>query len=176
MDIEMASNRDGLDACRIIHDLNPETRIIVITVHSEDDIIFDAYYSGIVDYILKDATKEKIISAIYSAIRGDSPIRPVIAAKIRSEFRKLMAKEAEAVTIYEMVNLLSKTESSILVMIGLGYSRRQIAERKFIEISTVKTHINNILKKFKMKKASEVVDFLKKKGVFNILVSHFHDQ
>ncbi|MEW5814013.1 MAG: response regulator transcription factor [Spirochaetota bacterium] len=174
MDIEMASQQDGLTACRVIHNSYPEAKIIVITVHSEDHIIFEAYYAGIVDYILKDASKDEILSAIFAAIRGESPIRPVIAAKIRSEFCQLMAKEKEAEKIYNLIRLLSQTESSILVMIGQGYSRRQIAERKFIELSTVKTHINNILKKFSMKKTSEVIEYLKKTGTFDILCSNFH--
>ena len=83
MDIEMETRTAGLEASEQILNALPDTKIIILTVYEDDEFVFNAFQLGVCDYILKNASREEIISCIQDAYAGSSPIRPVIAEKIR---------------------------------------------------------------------------------------------
>ena len=93
MDIEMETRTAGLEASEQILKLLPDTKIIILTVYEDDEFVFNAFQLGVCDYILKNASGEDIISCIQDAYAGSSPIRPVIADKIRREFQRVRKSE-----------------------------------------------------------------------------------
>lgn len=170
LDIEMESREAGLHAGRQILGMLPETKIVMLTVYDDDATIFRTYEMGAVDYLFKDATPAKIVEAIRDAHQGTSPIRQEIAQRMRQEFRRLKRSEESLMQVIKMVRQLSSTESSIVVLLTEGLSRKEICERRFIEMSTMKTHIRSILQKMQVKTTGELVDLVLRENLLPYLM------
>lgn len=173
MDVEMETRTAGLDAARSILAALPQTKIIILTVYEDDETVFQAFRLGVSDYFLKNSPPEEIISCVWDAYKNLSPIRPVIAKKIRDEFRRIKKQEDSILYTMHTVSQLTQTELDILNLTAEGYTRQQICEIRCVELSTVKTQIHNILKKFGSSSMQELVatldschifDYLRKKG------------
>lgn len=169
MDIEMETRTAGLEASNQILTLLPETKIIILTVYEDDEFVFNAFQLGVCDYVLKNASKEDIISCIQDAYEGSSPIRPVIAEKIRREFQRVRKSEQSFLYCLHIITQMTQTEIDILDLLSQGYSRAQICEIRCIELSTVKTHITNILKKFQKNSTAEVIALMNNLQIFDYI-------
>ena len=169
LDMEMESRDAGLQAGYQVVSMLPETRIIMLTVYDDDATIFRAYEMGAADYLFKDAPIDKIIEAIRDAYHGTSPIRQEIAQRMRREFRRLKRSEESLMQVVKLLRQLSGTESSIVVLLTEGLSRAEICERRFIEMSTLKSHIRNILQKMQVKNTSELVELVRHENLLPYL-------
>jgi two-component system vancomycin resistance associated response regulator VraR len=161
MDIEMDMKNDGIIAAKHILEQLPNIRIVFLTVHEDDETVFNAFETGAVDYVLKSSPSAEIVKSIRSAKRGESPIRPEIAYKIRSEFsriRKNQAKLFEAMTILQQ---LTPTELEIVDLLLVNKKIADIAKIRQVEMSTIKSQINVILKKFNKRRTKEVTALLR---------------
>ena len=147
----------GIRAAGQILSMYPETRIVILTVYEEDELVFSAFQLGACDYMLKNASSDEIISAIKQAWAGQSPIRPEIAGKIRSEFQRVKTYESSFLYMLNLLSSLTVAELDTLYLISSGYTRKQICEARCVEMSTVKSQIHQILKKFGKKKITEVI-------------------
>lgn len=169
MDVEMERHDAGIIAGYQILALHPETKVIMLTVHEDDEAIFRAYEMGAVDYLFKDADTEKILGAIRDAYHGTSPIRQEIAQRMRAEFRRLKQSEHTLLQGMKMVQQLSSTERSIALMLLDGMSRSEICRCRVIEMSTLKTHIRSILQKFQLKSTRQLVAFVQTQNLRSFL-------
>lgn len=169
MDIEMETKRAGLDAARMILKEFPQTKIIILTVYEDDALVFEAFELGVCDYILKNAKPAEIVRSISDAYHNLSPIRPIIAEKIRREFQRIKKKESSLAHYLHILSQLTPTEIDILNLIYKGYSRTDICEIRCVELSTVKTQIHSILKKFNLNSMSEVIRELKQEDALDYL-------
>ncbi|GIP35187.1 response regulator transcription factor [Paenibacillus sp. J2TS4] len=169
MDIEMEDAYAGIHAAKQIHEKLPHIRIIVITVHNDDNIIFAAFQSGIKDYILKSAPAEEIADAIRQAHGDQSPIRPIIAQKIRDEFVRVKRNEASLLYIIRIISELTPSELQVLKLLCENKSRREIALERSVELETIKKQISSILKKFDMPSAADVVSAVNELKIFDVL-------
>ena len=126
MDIEMETKDAGIRAAGQILSMYPETRIVILTVYEEDELVFSAFQLGACDYMLKNASSDEIISAIKQAWAGQSPIRPEIAGKIRSEFQRVKTYESSFLYMLNLLSSLTVAELDTLYLISSGYTRKQI--------------------------------------------------
>lgn len=157
MDIEMESKDAGIRATGKILAEMPEIKIVILTVYEEDEMVFSAFQLGACDYLMKNATNEVIVNAITSAYEGRSPIRPEIAHKIRSEFRRVKTYESSFLFMLNILSTLTPKELDTLYLLSSGFSKKEVCKMRFIELSTVKSQVNSILKKFKKRKIAEVI-------------------
>ena len=171
MDIQMETHMAGIDAARQINEKMPDIRIIMLTVHKDDGIVFAAFQTGIVDYIIKTEPDEEIRKAIYSAYNDLSPIRPIIARKIRSEFQRMKQSEQSLLVVVKIISELTPSELAVLQLLGEGKNRREIARVRCVEQDTVKKQSNSILKKFSMNSSREVVRLLNDLNVYSMIQS-----
>lgn len=169
MDIEMEDKLAGVQAAKRINEQFPEMKIIVVTVHKDDNIIFAAFQTGIIDYVLKSAPKEEITEAIRLAYADRSPIRPMIAHKIREEFARIKKTENSLLYIIRIISELTPSELQVLKLLCEYKTRRQIAEERIVEYETVKKQISSILKKFHMSSAADVVKTVNELRIFEVL-------
>ncbi len=168
MDLEMETPRAGVDAISIITQKAPGIRCVVLTHFEDDETVFAAFEAGAVDYILKNSSVAEILEAVRSAARGMSPIRPQIAQMIREEFRIMRAERASLVATLNIVYRLTPTELELLRLLAEGKTQREIAEIRHVAPSTIRTHVANILKKFNEPTVRDVVNRLRRLGIFNI--------
>jgi DNA-binding NarL/FixJ family response regulator len=169
MDIEMEDAMAGITAAKQIHEKLPHIKIIVLTVHKDDNIIFAAFQSGIMDYVLKTAPKEEIVEAIRSAYQDRSPIRPMIAQKIRSEFQRVKKTEQSLLYVIQIISELTPSELQVLKLLCENKPRKKIAEERSVEAETIKKQIGSILKKFQMDNIASVVSSVNELNIFEIL-------
>lgn len=169
MDVQMENQMAGIEAAKEINKNLPHIKIIILTVHEDDNIIFAAFQTGIVDYIIKTASDEEIVKGIRAAHDNLSPIRPIIAEKIRNEFVRIKSKEESLLYIIRIISDLTPSELDVLKLLCEEKTRKQIARLRSVELDTIKKQISSILKKFNMKNTKEVVATLKSLKIFEVL-------
>ena len=161
MDVEMETRTAGLDASRtILSQASPTPKIIILTVYEDDETVFEAFRLGVTDYVLKNSAPEELIGCVRDAYLNRSPIRPAIARKIRDEFQRIKKQEDSLLYCIQIVSQLTQPELDILTMMSRGYTRSQICEIRCVELSTVKSQIHTILKKFGKNNMQELIAML----------------
>ncbi|MFI5132938.1 MAG: response regulator [Chitinophagales bacterium] len=141
MDIEM-DEMDGIETTRQVKELYPSIKIIMLTVFEDDEKILNAIKAGANGYLVKDEKKERIIECIHDVIQGGSYLSPSVAAKAMKYLQKNFVPDKAAPG-----NPLSKREQEILQLIINGNTYHEIAEKLFISMATVKSHIYHIYEK-----------------------------
>ncbi len=169
MDVEMETRTAGLDATKYILEKFPNTKIIILTVYEDDETVFKAFQLGVTDYLLKNSTPAEMVTCINDAYNNRSPIRPTIAQKIRREFQRVKKSESSFLYCLHLVTQLTQTELDILDLMSQGYTRKQICKIRCVELSTIKTQINNILKKFNCNSMEEVVSQVNELNIFEYI-------
>jgi len=169
MDIEMEEKDAGLRATREILKQFPETRIIVLTVYKEDELVFSAFQMGVCDYLVKDSKALDIIKCVKDAHLGQSPIRSEIASMIRTEFRRVKSYESSFRELLELLIRLTPTEIDILCLLARGMGRKEICEYRHVEMTTLKTHVHSVLKKLGKDSIQGVLDTLNDLELFPAL-------
>lgn len=166
MDIEMESRYAGITATRQILEEFPSIKVVILTVYEEDAMVYAAFQAGACDYIVKTATPACMVQCVRDAYKERSVMRPQVARKIRSEFKRIKDQEDSLLYTIYLIQLLTDTEREILDALNKGYTQREICEQRFIGASTMKTHIRNILKKMKCRSVEDVLKKAEGCGLF----------
>ncbi|MCL4273365.1 MAG: response regulator transcription factor [Anaerolineales bacterium] len=159
MDLEMPGDMDGIAATRQIRKLRPETQVIVVTSHHQDEYIFPAVRAGAISYLLKDIEPDELAAAIRKAAQGEAVLDSRVASRIVQELQGLRKDEINPFTE------LSEREFEVLRLIAAGKSNAEIAETLVIGESTVKTHIGNILKKLHLDDRTQAAVYAWQQGI-----------
>ncbi|MCP4425381.1 MAG: response regulator transcription factor [Chloroflexi bacterium] len=138
---------DGVAATRRLTQIQPDSRVIVLTTFDDDEHIFDGLRAGAVGYLLKDVSSQKLVEAIRAAAGGQSFLQPSVAAKVISEFARVTSPQQPAPSAQPLVEPLSERELEVLQQVATGASNKEIAAQLFITEGTVKNHLTNILGK-----------------------------
>ncbi|MCH7723782.1 MAG: response regulator transcription factor [Bacteroidetes bacterium] len=139
----------GVECISYIKDLSRETKIIMLTIHDDDDNIFKAVCSGAAGYLLKDMHPGKIIESIEEVLNGGAPMNSNIAKKVLDLFKNMTAPVAS----YD----LTDRENEILKLLVDGLSKKQIAQKIFLSYHTVDVHIRHIYEKLEVHTLSGAV-------------------
>ena len=140
---------NGIELIPELKKLSPSTKIIIITVHDDDENVFNAICAGASGYLLKDLSSEKIISSINDVMNGGAPMNSHIAKKVLNMFRDQNLKSGG----YD----LSEREKEILSLLVEGLSKKQIAEKIFLSHHTVDSHLRNIYAKLEVHSRSSAI-------------------
>ncbi len=159
IDLEMPGEIDGIAATRQIRKARPQTQVIVVTSHHQDEYIFPAVRAGAISYLLKDVEPDELAAAIRKAANGEAVLDSRVASRIVQELQGLRKDEVNPFTE------LSEREFDVLQLIAAGKSNAEIAETLVIGESTVKTHIGNILKKLHLDDRTQAAVYAWKEGI-----------
>ena len=158
MDLRMP-RMSGVEAMRAIGSESPDIKIIVLTTFDTDEYIFDAVEAGANGYLLKDASREELFSAVRAVCRGESQIEPGVAARLMTRFQELSRPSPDT---------LSDREIEVLQLVARGSANRQIAEELLISESTVKSHVANIFSKLEVNHRTEAVTRGLQRGIIKL--------
>ena len=151
MDVRMP-RMGGIEATRLIRQLFPTTRIIVLTVSDEEDDIYGAVKAGANGYLLKEVSIEEVADAVRAVVAGQSLISPALASKLLAEFSG-QAKPLEEQLLTSP--RLTEREIEVLKLVALGHDNAQIAQQLGVSESTVRNHVANILTKLQLRSQIE---------------------
>ncbi|WP_216625134.1 response regulator transcription factor [Paenibacillus phytorum] len=165
MDIEMEMRHDGILTAQKVLELHPQTRIVFLTVHEDDETVFSAFETGAVDYVLKTSSSEAIIQSIRSAHAGNVQVRPEFAYKIKNEFSRIRRNQESLLHSTLILSQMTPSELVILDLLLKDMKITEIAKERQVELSTIKSQINVILKKFNKKRTKEVTIMLRELNV-----------
>jgi len=145
MDVAM-KNLNGLDATRNIKKLFPSTKVLVLTMYDNEEMIFQILKAGASGYLVKDSAMTDLVSAIRAIHQGDSYLSPSISKKVIEEY----IRRAELGEAGSTDDLLSSREREILQLMAEGNSIPQIADHLCISKKTVEAHKTHIMEKLKI--------------------------
>jgi DNA-binding NarL/FixJ family response regulator len=149
----------GIEGAKRVKKLRPDQTIVILTVHEENEKIFEAIMAGASGYLPKKTPPAELIKAIKEASEGGSPMNSEIAGKVMNLLRNFAPKDKE-----ESIKL-SDRENEILTAISKGLGYKRIASNLFISTETVRYHIKNIYKKLHVCSQSEAVATAIKRGL-----------
>lgn len=148
----------GIKGIQRFKSYSPAIHIVILTIHEDNDTVFDALCEGASGYLLKDSSQEKIIESVKEVLSGRAPLNMRIAQKVLQLFTRLNTKKTD----YGLTN----REEEILKHIVSGLTKQQIADKLFISFHTVNTHIKNIYKKLEVTTKAAVVSKAYKENLF----------
>jgi DNA-binding NarL/FixJ family response regulator len=165
LDVRMP-RRTGIEACREIKTVAPETKIVLLTSSDEESDLFDAVRAGANGYLLKDVPTEEIADGLRAVMGGQSLISPSMAGALLSEFAAL-SRRTEAAQ-QPQVPKLTEREVQVLRLVARGMGNREIATELFISENTVKNHVRNILDKLQLHSRVEAAMYAVKERLLDL--------
>jgi DNA-binding NarL/FixJ family response regulator len=148
MDIRMP-NLDGLAATEQLLAAQPDLKIIVLTTFDTDDLVLRALRLGASGFLLKDTPPAELIDAVRKVAAGQTILSQPVITQLIEAVAGQPAPERRAGAARRL-NLLTAREREVAVLIAEGRSNAEIAERSFVSITTVKTHVGKILDKLQV--------------------------
>jgi DNA-binding NarL/FixJ family response regulator len=142
----------GIEGIRRLHGLSPTTRVLVLTIHEDDQQVFDAISAGASGYLLKPLPRVQLLDAIRDVMRGAAPINPFIAGKLLAAFAQHSAPRSRTND-----SGLTARERDILQLLVDGLTLRGIGERLGLSYHTISNHLRNIYAKLHVRSRSAAV-------------------
>jgi two-component system NarL family response regulator len=153
---------NGLEALKFILQIRPNTKVVMLTVHEENDLLFNAVRAGAIGYLIKDTPISHLLASLRAVERGEAALSRDMMGRVLNELNHL---EADNNGHHESWNSLTAREFDVLVQLSIGASNNQIAEALFISVNTVKVHIHNILEKLGLPNRHEAGRFARRNGL-----------
>jgi DNA-binding NarL/FixJ family response regulator len=163
VDISM-KDMSGIDVSKQIVSNYPEIKIMILSMHTNEEFVISAVKAGVNGYLSKDASREELLDAIkiiheggecYSKLVSDNFLKSYVK-KVKTEHSLLENKT------------LTQREIEILKLAAVGTSNKEIADKLFISIKTVDCHKNNIVQKLKLKNTAEMVLYAVKNKIIEV--------
>ena len=133
MDVRMPGT-DGIEACHLIRDRLPDTKIVMLTSYSDEEAVFASIMAGASGYLLKNTRRDDLLAAVRSVAAGESLLDPGVASSVLERLRDLTAKERQ-----REIGLVSEREAE-------GLTNKEIAAKLVISENTARNHVSRILR------------------------------
>ncbi len=147
----------GIEATRWIKDQNPDIKIILLSSEVSKEFISEGMRMGIDGYLLKDCSRETLLEAIRTVVRGEKFFSPEVTNLI---FRDFYLKETGGKGVPSgKAKELSKRETEVLVLIASGKTIKEVGEQLFISPKTVETHKIHIMDKLELTNTAQLVKY-----------------
>ena len=159
MDISMPG-LNGIEATRQIRQSYPDVKVVVLSMHSNEEYVFQVLRAGASGYVLKQSDSSEVLTAIRAAIAGGSFLSPPVSRAVISDY----VRRAEARGQGSDLDLLTSREREVLQLLAEGLSNREIAEQLSISVKTVETHRSNMMGKLGINSKTELVKYALRKG------------
>jgi DNA-binding NarL/FixJ family response regulator len=143
MDVRMP-RMDGIEACKIIRDRHPGTRIMMLTTFDLHDHVHAALRAGASGFMLKDAPAEQLVDAIRIVANGDALLAPSVTQALIDEIARMPNGDRSS---FPGIDTLTDRELDVIRLMARGWSNAEIASALYLGEATIKTHVGRILAK-----------------------------
>ena len=159
MDVRMPG-LDGIQACRMLRDSNPDINVLMLTSYSDEQAVFASIMAGASGYLLKNTNRGDLVNAVRSVANGESLLDSSVTSKVIDRLRSLTEKQ-EA----NEVAMLSGREREVLALVARGFTNKEIAADLIISGNTARNHVSRILDKLGLNRRSEAATFAAQHGL-----------
>ncbi|MBQ9990179.1 MAG: response regulator transcription factor [Lachnospiraceae bacterium] len=160
MDIEMEQTNAGILATEALRRENPDERIIFLSVHETRDIVVTAMGAGAIDYLVKGCPDEEILYHIRCAMAGKPIMQGRVHEMVMQEYARLQKSERSLLFFINNLSKLTSTEHDLIRLLLQGCKVQEIARVRCVEVSTIKTQIKGLLRKFGCSRTKEIVSII----------------
>jgi len=150
MDVSMPI-LDGVEATRLIRRTVPDTQVVMLTMHTDADVMARAIQAGAAGYLVKDCSTEEVVAAVHQACGSDGALSPCLAQSMLSEAKRPGAGRHDAGPV------ISKREEEVLQLVANGLSLPEVAASLYISAKTVKNHLASIYQKLDARDRTQAV-------------------
>ncbi len=143
----------GMSGIECVEELKSKAagvQVMMLTVYEDDDRVFKSLVAGATGYVLKNTMPAQLLEAIRDLHNGGSPMSNGIARKVVNAFKDMGTSSKE-------LENLSEREVEVLSLVAKGYRDREVAEKFFISVETVRKHLRNIYQKLHVRSRTEAV-------------------
>jgi two-component system response regulator NreC len=162
LDIGMP-NLNGIEACLQIRENQPDTQVVMLSMHSDEGYVLRALKAGAKAYLLKDSAEADLSRAIHAAAEGKSFFSPAVGKVLLEDYmRKLQRSGGE-----DSYELLSPREREILQLVAEGKSSKEIANALNLSVYTVETHRAHVMQKLNLRGIPELILYAVRKGIIS---------
>lgn len=155
---------NGLEATRQIAKRFPQVKVLVLTMHTNEEYILQFLQAGAAGYLVKQSAPQELMSAIQAVYRGDYFLSPAISRTIVEEY----IRQAKVTDKEDRYDQLTDREREVLQLIVEGFSNREIAERLHISLKTAGVHRINLMHKLNIHNLTELTKFAIRKGIISL--------
>jgi two-component system response regulator DegU len=159
MDINMP-HMNGIEAARVIKSELPQTGIIALTIHDDQEYIDEMIESGVSGFLLKDVEPETLVKSVREVSKGKSLFEEDHKGKKTADRKTYLKRDG--------LEELTRRELDVLQLIAKGMCNKDIAESLFISEKTVKNHLTNIFRKINVDDRTQAALFAIKKGIVKL--------
>ena len=152
MDLNMPG-MGGIETARKMVKSHPQTRVLILTVHEDNELLKEAINAGASGYILKRAVESELIYAIHAVVRGDLYIHSAMTRAL------LLNTPEEQPDVPDSAEELTPRELEVLRLIAEGHTNRQIADLLSLSVRTVESHRSNLMEKLNLHSRVELVRY-----------------
>ncbi|MCA1021249.1 response regulator [Halobacillus litoralis] len=172
MDINMPS-MNGVEATAEITKRYPEMKVIILSIHDDENYVTHALKTGAQGYLLKEMDSDALIDAIKVVGAGGSYLHPKVTHNLVAEYRRLSESKGSSgyrtIEYRKPLHLLTRRECEVLQLLADGNSNRGVAEALYISEKTVKNHVSNILQKMNVNDRTQAVVTAIKNGWVEVI-------
>jgi len=159
----MMPGLNGLEVTRQICQRADNTRVIVFSMHKDDDYIIQALRNGAIGYVIKDSGPVELVGAIHEVMQGHRYLSPAIAERISEQIVNQPNEELK-----DPYDLLTNRERTVIQLVAEGYTGQEIADLLAISRRTVEQHRANIMRKLGFQNQREIVRYAIRKGILSL--------
>ncbi|RBP02781.1 response regulator transcription factor [Rossellomorea aquimaris] len=160
MDINMPET-NGVEATRELMDRYPDTKVIILSIHDDENYVNHALKTGALGYLLKEMDSAALVDAVKIVADGGSYVHPKVTHNLVAEYKRLANAQNsggfQQSEVRRPLHLLTRRECEVLQMLADGKSNRGIGEGLYISEKTVKNHVSNILQKMNVNDRTQAV-------------------
>jgi DNA-binding NarL/FixJ family response regulator len=166
MDITMRG-MSGFDATREIRTRLPQAKVLVLTMHEDQEYLRQMIEAGATGYVLKQAVDTELAVAIRAVQRGEVFLYSSFTRILLGDAMEGDASDNESASEGDSLELLSQREREVLRLVALGYTNRQIADQLFLSVKTVETYRARLMEKLNLRSRSALVRYALRRGLLD---------
>ncbi len=163
MDVQMP-DMNGIEATRRIKQVAPNTAVLALTMHEDDQYFFEMLHAGASGYVPKRAAPDELLEAIYTVHQGNVFLYPSLATRLVQDY--LQRAESGDQTLVQ--DDLTPRELEVLTLIAGGLTNAEIADQLVISVKTVDRHRENIMRKLNLHNRIDLVKYALRMGLIDL--------
>jgi DNA-binding NarL/FixJ family response regulator len=159
-------DQSGIELTREIRHLLPETRIMIVSMHSKIDYIAEAFRAGAVGYMTKESASERLLQALRCVSKGEHFLDSAVSHQV---VKRLMEFPEKGTKITDAAyGTLTPREQEVMRLLAEGLSHREVGEKLFISPKTVENHRSSIMNKLGLGSSHELIRYAARLGLIDV--------